>query len=176
MSTRKAKLMTISGYIIAPLTRRLIRVSFSIWKATRSRTTSRIPAASPASTIETNSREKMRGWRAMASERRSPPSTSARSSETTFASFLSSVCSSRITSAVTTFRPASIIVANWREKTCRDLGLTFLTASASPCDEAACSSSDRATRPRWRSASRAALMSGALTCPSSSRPDALIAV
>ena len=37
----------------------------------------------------------------------------------------SSVCSSRITSAVTTERPASIIVANWREKTCSDFGCTF---------------------------------------------------
>src|SRR3989442_211508 len=53
----------------------------------------------------------MCGWRAIASERRSPPSTSARSSEMTEASFLSSVCSSRMTSAVTTLRPASIIVA-----------------------------------------------------------------
>ena len=35
---------------------------------------------------------------------------------------LSSVCSSRITRAETTFRPASIIVANWREKICSDFG------------------------------------------------------
>ena len=53
MSTSVAKLMTISGYIIAPLTRRLIFVSFSIWNATRSSTTSSTPAASPASTIAT---------------------------------------------------------------------------------------------------------------------------
>jgi len=45
--TRVAKIRTIVGYIIAPLTRRLICVSFSICKATRSRTWSRIPAASP---------------------------------------------------------------------------------------------------------------------------------
>ena len=31
--------------------------------------------------------------------------------------------------AVTTLRPASIIVANWREKICSDFGLTFLTAT-----------------------------------------------
>jgi hypothetical protein len=176
MSTSVAKLMTISGYIIAPLTRRLIRVSFSIWKATRSRTTSRIPAASPASTIEMKRRENTRGWRAIASESRSPASTSARSSETTRASFLSSVCSSRMTRAVTTLRPASIIVANWREKTCSDFGLTFLTAIAKLCDETACSSSESATRPRTRSASRAAFASEAETSPSSSRPDELIAV
>ena len=51
--TRVAKIITIVGYIIAPLTRRLIWVSFSICKATRSSTVSRIPAASPASTIAT---------------------------------------------------------------------------------------------------------------------------
>ena len=39
---------------------------------------------------------------------------------------MSSVCSSRITSALTTFSPASIIVANWREKIWSDFGLTFL--------------------------------------------------
>ena len=48
---KEAKISTIVGYIIAPLTRRLICVSFSIWSATRSSTWSRIPAASPASTI-----------------------------------------------------------------------------------------------------------------------------
>jgi hypothetical protein len=46
-----AKISTIVGYIIAPFTRRLICVSFSICSATRSSTWSRIPAASPASTI-----------------------------------------------------------------------------------------------------------------------------
>ena len=40
--------------------------------------------------------------------------------------YLSSVCSSRMTSAATTLRPASIIVANWREKICSDFGLIFL--------------------------------------------------
>ena len=48
----------------------------------------------------------------------------------------SSVCCSRITSAVTTDRPASIIVANWREKTCSDFGVDLLLehapASSSP--------------------------------------------
>ena len=176
MRTSVAKAMTISGYIIAPLTRRLICVSFSIWKATRSSTTSRIPAASPASTIEMKSREKIRGWRDIASESRSPPSTSARSSETTVASFLSSVCSSRITSAVTTLSPASIIVANCREKTCSDFGFTFFTAMAKPAELDACSARVSATSPRTRSASRAALASGALTWPSSSRPAELIAV
>ena len=42
--------------------------------------------------------------------------------------YLSSVCSSRITSAQTTFSPASIIVANWREKIWSDFGLIFLKA------------------------------------------------
>ena len=37
----------------------------------------------------------------------------------------SSVCCSRITSAATMFRPAAIIVANWREKTCIERGLIF---------------------------------------------------
>ena len=42
--------------------------------------------------------------------------------------YLSSVCCSRMTSALTTFSPASIIVANWREKIWSDFGLTFLKA------------------------------------------------
>ena len=56
----------------------------------------------------------------------------------TTASFLSSVCSSRMTSAVTTLSPASIIVANWREKIWSDLALTFLTARAPLLPAASC--------------------------------------
>ena len=52
---------------------------------------------------------------------------------------MSSVCSSRMTRAVTTFSPASIIVANWREKICSAFGLTFLTTAAMPSDDEACS-------------------------------------
>ena len=33
---------------------------------------------------------------------------------------------------MTTERPASIIVANWREKTCSDFALTFLARPKSP--------------------------------------------
>ena len=56
VSTRVAKIRTIVGYIIAPLTRLFSFVSRSIWNAMRSSTWSRIPAASPDSTIETNRR------------------------------------------------------------------------------------------------------------------------
>ncbi len=52
-STRLANVKTTVGYTIAPFTRRLSFVSFSIWSATRSRTLSSIPDASPACTIET---------------------------------------------------------------------------------------------------------------------------
>ena len=62
---------------------------------------------------------------AIASERSAPVSTCSRTSAMTTARAWSSVCSSRMTSAVTTERPASIIVANWREKTCSDFGCTF---------------------------------------------------
>ena len=55
-----------------------------------------------------------------------PDSTSARTSATTSFKYLSSVCSSRVTSAATTLTPASIIVASWRAKTWSDFGLTFL--------------------------------------------------
>ena len=51
--TSVAKVKTTVGYTIAPLTRRLIFVSFSICSATRSRTLSSIPDASPACTIDT---------------------------------------------------------------------------------------------------------------------------
>ena len=37
-----------------------------------------------------------------------------------------------MTSAPTTFRPASIIVANWREKICSDFGLIFLKTVRTP--------------------------------------------
>ncbi len=160
----------------APFTRRLICVSFSIWNATRSSTTSRIPAASPASTIETKSREKIFGWRASASESISPPSTSARTSPITAANFRSSVCSSRMTSAVTTFRPASTMVANWREKIWSDFGLTFFPTPLIPAVEAARSLRSTGSRPRTRSASRAPFRSGALISPTDSSPSALIAV
>ena len=121
-------------------------------------------------------REKTRGCLAIASESSRPLSTSARSSAMTTASFLSSVCSSRMTSAVTTFSPASIIVANWREKIWSDLALTFLTASAPLLPAASCDASSVASRPRRRSCSRAADRSGALISPVSSEPAALIAV
>ena len=49
----------------------------------------------------------------------------------------SSVCSSRMTRALTTFRPASIIVANWREKIWSDFGLTFLPPIEVGADAAA---------------------------------------
>ena len=69
---------------------------------------------------------------ASACESSSPPSTSARISLITSAKYGSSVCSSRITSELTTFRPASIIVANWREKICSVFGLIFLKTVRTP--------------------------------------------
>ncbi len=162
---------------MAPLTRRLIFSSFSIWRATRSSTTSSTPAASPASTIATYRRLKTSGWRPIASDSSAPDSTCSRTSSITVASTLSSVCCSRITSAVTTDRPASIIVANWREKTCSDFALTlplvkpvFLAAGALS------SSTHWASRPPPRSASRAAERSEAWISPVSSAPWALIAL
>ena len=89
----------------------------------------------------------------------------------------SSVCSSRITSALTTFSPASIIVANWREKIWSDFALTFLPPievwPMPPPSES--SLIDWARRPLTRSISRAALRSAALISPESSAPWALIA-
>jgi hypothetical protein len=122
------------------------------------------------------SREKTRGCLAIASDSSKPLSTSARSSPITAASFRSSVCSSRMTSAVTTLSPASIIVANWREKIWRDFALTFLTAIPWALAPEPRSSSPTARSPRRRSASRAAPTSGALISPVDSRPVALMAV
>ena len=90
---------------------------------------------------------------------------------------MSSVCSSRMTSAETTLRPASIIVANWREKIWSDFGLIFLKVvriPSSPADGFSVSSC--ASSPRTRSCSRAASTSGAFSSPVSSKPSALIAV
>ena len=66
VSTRVAKIRTIVGYIIAPLTRLFSFVSRSIWYAMRSSTWSRMPAASPASTIATKRRVKTFGCRSIA--------------------------------------------------------------------------------------------------------------
>src|SRR3954451_10345841 len=85
-----------------------------------------------------------------------------------------------MTSAPTTLSPASIIVANWREKIWSDFGLTGLPNE--PIDLFATpppwstSFSDFASRPLTRSCSRAASRSFALMTPSISRPWALIAV
>ncbi len=90
----------------------------------------------------------------------------------------SSVCSSRITRAATTFSPASIIVANWREKIWSDFALTFLLPiDVWPRPEPASASSliDWASRPLTRSCSRAAFRSDAWISPESSTPCALIA-
>ena len=62
----------------------------------------------------------------MASERSEPPSTSSRTSTMTADKAMSSVCISRITRALTTESPASIIVANWREKICSDFAFGFV--------------------------------------------------
>jgi len=75
------------------------------------------------------------------------------------------------------FRPASIIVANWREKICSDFALTFLP----PIDvdpippPSEISLIVWASRPLTRSCSRAAFRSAALISPESSAPWALIA-
>ncbi len=75
------------------------------------------------------------------------------------------------------FRPASIIVANWREKICIERGLIFLNVVRIPSSpEAGSSRSEWASRPRMRSCSRAVSTSGAWTSPTVSRPSMLIAL
>jgi hypothetical protein len=134
-----------------------------------------MPAASPASIIEMYRRSKAFGCRVIACERSMPPSTSWRTSRMTSASRLSSVCCSRMTRAATTLKPASIIVANWREKTCRERNLTrfrfFGDAPAAPISE-----SEIGRSPFWRRSSRAPFRSGAVTWPSDSAPRALMAL
>jgi hypothetical protein len=73
---------------------------------------SSVPDDSPASIIATNSLSNTFGCRAKACERLIPVSTSERSSEITCARYLSSVCCSSVANALTTFTPASIIVAS----------------------------------------------------------------
>ena len=83
-----------------------------------------------------------------------------------------------MTSAPTTFRPASIIVANWREKIWSDFGLTFFAPREicfDPILPSDISLSVCARRPLTRSCSRADATSGALITPSVSTPWALIA-
>ena len=92
----------------------------------------------------------------------------------------SSVCSSRITSAVTTERPASIIVANWREKTCSDFGCTFFSNIPdfflSVPAALLISAMRSASRPPLSRTSRAEDRSAAWISPVSSFPWALIAL
>ena len=91
--------------------------------------------------------------------------------------YLSSVCSSSMTSALTTERPASIIVANWREKICSDFGLIFLKTVRAPSSPSAGSSWRYwASNPRMRNCSRAASGSGAWISPESSKPSTLMAL
>ena len=93
----------------------------------------------------------------------------------TSARYVSSVCSSRITSAWTTLTPASIIVAICRAKICSDFGLTFLNLpTALPTGGLLCQRlRQQAAR---RSCSRAAAVSGAWISPVTSRPWTLIAL
>jgi hypothetical protein len=74
--------------------------------------------------------------------------------------------------------PASIMVANWREKTWSAFGLTRLNRplTAAPASEPPTSCSADAIRPRLRSCSRADLTSDASISPLSSRPCALMAL
>src|SRR5436309_15970252 len=84
-----------------------------------------------------------------------------------------------MTRALTTFRPASIIVANWREKIWRDFGLTFFAKAPEEAEDDEPSSISWiawARRPFMRNCSRAALKSCAVISPLSSAPTALIAL
>src|SRR5947209_13502064 len=84
-----------------------------------------------------------------------------------------------MTSALTTLRPASIMVANWREKIWSDFGLIFLAKPAEENEALEPSSTsliDWARRPFIRSCSRAAARSAAEISPASSAPCALIAL
>src|SRR4051794_11472385 len=137
---------------------------------------SSVPDDSPASTIATNSRLKTLGCRASAFERITPPSTSERTSRSTSARYLSSVCSSSVTSAATTLTPAAIIVANWRANTWSDFGFTLLNAPPTlRSAETPRSPSHRGRSPRNCNCWRAVPRSGAWTTPEISIPCALIA-
>ncbi len=76
------------------------------------------------------------------------------------------------------FRPASIIVANWREKICSDFGLIFLKVVRAEASPLAGSSS----QVRGEQAADAELLarrragSGACTSPADSMPTELIAL
>ena len=76
---------------------------------------------------------------------------------------------------MTTFTPASIIVANWREKICSDFGSIFFEKLLPAASFLARESIRCGSSPRWRSRSRAASRSGAWSSPLSSTPWALMA-
>ena len=137
---------------------------------------SRIPAASPASTIETKRRSKTFGCRAIACERSRPPSTSARSSLTTAARYEVVGLLLEDHERATMLRPASIIVANWREKICSVFGLTFLKTFRAPSSPRG---GELVQAARQQAADAELLAgrarSGAWSSPESSSPAALIA-
>ena len=68
---------------------------------------------------------KTRGCLARADDSAWPASTSLRTSPSTRASSLFSVCSARMVSARSSESPELIIVANWRDMIARSLSLTF---------------------------------------------------
>ena len=92
----------------------MIASFFSRKPASRSRIVSRMPPASPAATMLTNSPLKAPGCFSSASARVLPLSTSYTTCRVTSDRSLFSVCFARMSSACTNGRPALIIVANCR--------------------------------------------------------------
>src|SRR6185369_14573537 len=94
--------------------------------ASRFRIVSRIPPASPAAIMLTNSPSKVLGCLRMASASDAPDSTSLRVCRMTDENPLSSSWLPRMSRHCTSGRPASIITENWRVKTARFFAATFL--------------------------------------------------
>ena len=105
--------------------------SFSKWVAIREKDSSRLPDASPARTIFTSIPGNISGNAIMESASVLPFSTLVRTSAIARFSHLFSVCSASICKASFIGTPASVILTNWRQKTLRSLGLTFLPMAKS---------------------------------------------
>ena len=113
------------GYIMADLILPRISISFSKNPASRSKITSRMPPISAARIMLTYSLEKACGCLAMASVSDRPPLTSLRVALMTAFIASSLVWLSKMSRHLMIGMPASIIVANCREKTTRVCSLIF---------------------------------------------------
>ena len=129
------------------------------------RHSSSTPPVSPARTIATYSGPNTLGWRAIASDRSRPASTSCRTPAIASRSTFDPVCVSSTCSARIIDMPEVTIVASWREATARSLAFTRENSSMFSSFERYLCAMSTTTRPRSLSCSATACLESASTSP-----------